>query len=152
MKIGDTLPNFSAKTDNDILVTDETYKSGKVVFYFYPKDDTPGCTKEACDFRDSFEAYKQAGITVVGISKDGSVSHKKFKDKYNLPFTLITDEEADMCKKFEIWGEKSFMGKVFLGINRATFLVVDGKIKHIWHNVKVNGHVEEVLKMAKDFT
>lgn len=151
MKIGDNLPSFTAKTDDGTTVTETTFQNGKYVFYFYPKDDTPGCTKEACDFRDSFDAYGQAGITVIGISKDGGVSHQKFKDKYKLPFTLITDETADLCKKFEIWGEKSFMGKIFIGINRATFLIIDGQIKHVWHNVKVNGHVDDVLKIAKGF-
>lgn len=122
----------------------------KVVLYFYPKDDTPGCTKEACTFRDLKSDFAKAGAIIIGVSKDAEKSHSKFKEKYGLNFDLIADEDGKLCEAFGVWQEKSFMGKKYMGIVRSTFLAdSDGTIKKVWRNLKVDGHMEEVLKEAE---
>lgn len=122
-------------------------KGKKVVVYFYPKDDTPGCTKEACEFRDLQEDFSEVNAVIVGISKDSEASHEKFIAKYGLPFELIADEELELIKAFGAWQEKSMYGRKYMGIQRSTYLLdEDGKVLQIWPKVKVRGHVAEVLK------
>ena len=121
-----------------------------VVIYFYPKDDTPGCTKEACGFRDAFTDFSALNATIVGVSKDTVTKHDKFKAKYELPFHLASDEDGSLCEAYGTWVEKSMYGKKYMGIERATFLIdASGVIQGIWRKVKVNGHVEEVLEASR---
>ncbi len=152
LNIGDTAPDFTLPTDAENKeVTLSKLRGKKVVLYFYPKDDTPGCTKEACDFRDNFATFTQQGIDIFGISKDNIKAHKKFKDKYALPFTLLVDAKADVCEAYGVVDKKSMFGKTFLGITRSTFLIDEkGIIRAIWRKVKVPGHVEQVLVSVKN--
>ena len=146
LAIGDKAPDFTLPTDEEKNVTLSQLKGKKVVLYFYPKDNTPGCTKEACDFRDQFAAFKNEGAIVLGISKDSAKAHSKFKQKYALPFTLLVDANADVCEAYGVINKKSLFGKTFLGIQRSTFLIDEkGIIRAIWRKVKVPGHVEQVL-------
>ena len=125
-------------------------KGSPVVLYFYPKDDTPGCTKEACGFRDAFPDFSALNATIVGVSKDTVTKHDKFKAKYELPFHLASDEDGSLCEAYGTWVEKSMYGKKYMGIERATFLIdASGVIQGIWRKVKVNGHVEEVLEASR---
>jgi thioredoxin-dependent peroxiredoxin len=151
LTIGDTAPDFTLPTDEEHKdVTLSTLRGKKVVLYFYPKDNTPGCTKEACDFRDHFADFKKHGIDVFGISKDSSRAHTKFKEKYSLPFTLLVDANADVCEAYGVINKKSLFGKTFLGIQRSTFLIDEkGIIRAIWRKVSVPGHVEQVLDEIK---
>lgn len=147
LKIGDKAPDFTLPTDiENKQITLSALHGKKVILYFYPKDNTPGCTKEACDFRDNFAAFKQAGAEVFGISKDSTKAHSKFKEKYALPFTLLVDANGDVCEAYGVLNKKSLFGKTFLGIERCTFLIDEkGAIESIWRKVKVTGHVEQVL-------
>jgi thioredoxin-dependent peroxiredoxin len=146
LNIGDKAPDFTLETDAGNKITLSKLRGKKVVLYFYPKDNTPGCTKEACDFRDNFAKFKTRGIEIFGISKDNAKNHIKFKEKYALPFTLLVDSNADVCEAYGIINKKSLFGKTFLGIERATFLIDEkGMISAIWRKVKVRGHVEQVL-------
>lgn len=146
LKVGDQAPDFTLLTDQEEKVSLTSLRGKKVVLYFYPKDNTPGCTRESCDFRDQFAVFKKHGAEVFGISKDSAKSHTKFKEKYALPFTLLVDDNADVCEAYGVVDKKSMFGKTFLGITRSTFLIDEqGKIKAIWRKVKVTGHVEEVL-------
>ena len=121
-----------------------------VVLYFYPKDDTPGCTTEACGFRDGAAAFKKLKAQVVGVSKDSVARHDKFKAKYELNFTLVSDEDGKVCEKYETWIEKSLYGRQYMGIDRATFLIDgEGVVRRIWRKVKVAGHVDEVQEALK---
>jgi thioredoxin-dependent peroxiredoxin len=151
VNIGDQAPDFTLPTDAEgTEVTLSKLKGEKVILYFYPKDNTPGCTKEACDFRDNFVQFKAKGIKVFGISKDNSKSHTKFKEKYSLPFTLLVDSNADVCEAYGVIDKKSLFGKTFLGIKRTTFFIDEkGIIRSIWRKVKVLGHVEQVLNEVK---
>ena len=150
LKVGDKAPDFSLPSDGDGSVSLSKLRGKNVVLYFYPRDDTPGCTKEACQFRDAASQYKKADAVVIGVSKDSVASHDKFKKKYELPFALGSDKELTTAKAYGVWVEKSFMGRKFMGMERATFLI-DGKgvIRNIWHKVKVPGHDDEVLKAVK---
>ncbi|MGB0683753.1 MAG: thioredoxin-dependent thiol peroxidase [Magnetovibrionaceae bacterium] len=149
LEIGDTIPSFDLPTDSEGRVSDADLKGKKVVLYFYPKDDTPGCTKEAQAFRDSLADFEAAGVEIYGVSKDKPAKHDKFKAKYDLPFTLISDEEGTLCEAFGVWVEKSMYGRKYMGIERSTFLIDGGEVKTIWRKVKVNGHAEAVLAEAK---
>lgn len=151
LNIGDQAPDFTLPTDmENTSITLSKLRGKKVVLYFYPKDNTPGCTKEACDFRDNFNLFKQQGIEVLGISKDSAKAHTKFKEKYTLPFTLLVDANADVCEAYGVVNKKSLFGKTFLGIQRSTFLIDEkGIIIGIWRKVKVSGHVEQVLNESK---
>lgn len=146
LTVGDKAPDFTLPSDAEKIISLKELRGKDVLLYFYPKDNTPGCTKEACDFRDHFEQFKKKGIQIFGISKDSAKSHKKFKEKYALPFTLLVDQNADVCEAYGVINKKSLFGKTFLGIERATFLI-DGKgiIRAIWRKVKVPQHVEQVL-------
>lgn len=149
LDIGDKLPAFKAETAEG-PISNKDLKGSKVVIYFYPKDDTPGCTTEACEFRDNLPKFKKMNAKVYGVSKDSIKSHEKFAGKYELPFTLISDESGEMCAAFGTWVEKSMYGKKYMGIERATFLADDkGVIREIWRSVKAKGHAEEVLAAVK---
>jgi peroxiredoxin Q/BCP len=144
--IGDKAPNFTLTSDTEQPITLSQLRGKKVVLYFYPKDHTPGCTKQACDFRDSFARFQQHHIEVFGISKDSAKTHTKFKEKHTLPFTLLVDANADVCEAYGVINKKSLFGKTFLGIQRSTFLIdEEGVIRAMWRKVKVPGHVEQVL-------
>uniref|UniRef100_A0A7C4Q4S8 thioredoxin-dependent peroxiredoxin n=1 Tax=Bellilinea caldifistulae TaxID=360411 RepID=A0A7C4Q4S8_9CHLR len=122
------------------------YRGRPVVLYFYPKDDTPGCTKEACSFRDDYSVYEEAGVVILGVSPDSPKSHAKFKEKYNRPFTLLADEEHRVCELYGAWGRKKFMGREYDGVLRTTFVIsADGTILRVFPDVKPEGHSKEVL-------
>ena len=149
LKIGDKVPSFKGQTA-DGPVSSKDFAGSNVVLYFYPKDDTPGCTVEACAFRDNLPKFKKMNAKVYGVSKDDVKSHVKFTEKYELPFTLISDDDGSICEKFDTWIEKSMYGRKYMGIERATFLIdKEGVIRHIWRPVKVKNHVEEVLEEVK---
>jgi peroxiredoxin Q/BCP len=146
LKVGDQAPAFTAATNGGGTVSLADYAGKHVVLYFYPKDDTPGCTKEACAFRDQFAAFKQKGAVVLGVSPDPVKSHDKFAAKFKLPFTLLADDEKKIVQDYGVWGEKTFMGRKYLGVFRVTFLIgPDGVIKNIWPAVKPEEHAAEVL-------
>jgi peroxiredoxin Q/BCP len=147
LKVGDLAPDFTLPTDQENKAIQLSELRGKkVVLYFYPKDNTPGCTKQACDFRDNFAILQKQGVEVLGVSKDSTKNHSKFKEKYTLPFTLLVDANADVCEAYGVINKKSLFGKTFLGIQRSTFLIDEsGIIRAIWRKVKVPGHVEQVL-------
>ena len=146
LKAGDVAPKFSVETSGggEILLADCLGQN--VILYFYPRDDTPGCTKEACAFRDAFADFQKQGAVVFGVSPDSVKSHDKFVEKFKLPFMLLADEDKKIVEAYGVWGEKSFMGKKYLGVFRVTFLIgPDGKIKKIWPAVKPEEHAAEVL-------
>jgi len=148
--IGDEAPDFTLPTDGNGTVTLSELRGKSVVLYFYPKDDTSGCTAQACGFRDSFPDYRGASATVIGISRDSVASHDKFKKKHELPFTLASDEAGEVCERYGVWVEKSMYGRKYMGIDRSTFLIgPDGVVRGAWRKVKVPGHVAEVLKAAR---
>ena len=147
LKIGDKAPDFSLISDEGKNVSLKDLKGKKIVLYFYPKDDTSGCTAEACSFRDNIKVIEKKNAVVIGVSKDNTSSHQKFKKKYSLPFTLLSDENLDMLKDYEVWKEKSMYGKKYMGIERTTYIIDEkGKIQYIFNKVKVQGHTEEILK------
>ena len=144
--VGDKAPDFSMATDGGGTVTLTGLKGKKVVLYFYPKDDTPGCTKEACAFRDAMPDFSGIDAEIIGVSKDPVSKHDKFKAKHNLPFTLASDEESDVCERFGVWVEKNMYGKKYMGVERSTFIIdEDGILLEILRKVKVDGHVQSVL-------
>jgi peroxiredoxin Q/BCP len=146
LKVGDVAPKFTATTSGGGKISLADYLGQHVILYFYPRDDTPGCTKEACAFRDQFADFKKKGAVVLGVSIDPVKSHDKFVAKFKLPFTLVADEDKKIVETYGVWGEKSFMGRKYLGIHRVTFLIgPDGKIKKIWPLVKPEAHAAEVL-------
>jgi len=146
LKEGDVAPKFSVATSGGGKISLADFKGRNVILYFYPRDDTPGCTKEACAFRDYFADFKKSGAVVFGVSTDSVKSHDKFVEKFKLPFTLLADENKKIVEAYGVWGEKSFMGRKYLGTNRVTFLIgPDGKIKKIWPLVKPEEHAAEVL-------
>lgn len=150
LKIGDSAPDFKLPTDGNGEISLKGLKGQKVVVYFYPKDDTPGCTKEACGFKDSMAAFNKIGAQVIGISKCSVAKHEKFKEKYALNFPLASDENSDVCERYGVWVEKSMYGRTYMGIERATFLIDEnGKIEQIWRKVKVPGHVDAVMDAIK---
>ena len=151
LKTGDKAPAFTMKTDGDGKVSLSSLKGKTVVLYFYPKDDTSGCTAEACGFRDDQAAFNKLDAVVIGVSRDSVASHDKFKKKYDLTFQLGSDETGKVTEDYGVWVEKSMYGKKYMGIERATFLI-DGKgvIRQIWRKVKVPGHVDEVKKAIKE--
>ena len=150
LAVGDALPDFTLPRDGGGEVSALTMPAKKLVLYFYPKDDTPGCTKEAIGFTEHVEAFRAAGAEILGVSKDGVKKHDKFIAKHELGIALASDEESDFCERMGVWVEKNMYGKKYMGIERATFLVgPDGKIAEIWRKVKVPGHVEAVLDAVK---
>lgn len=150
ISIGQSAPAVSLPRDGGETVTLSDLKGQNVVLFFYPRDDTSGCTKEAIGFTESVDAFKAANTVIIGVSKDSIAKHDKFRDKHSLGVALLSDEDGDVCERFGVWVEKSMYGKKFMGIERATFLIdADGKIAQIWRKVKVPGHVDAVLEAAK---
>ena len=146
LRVGDPAPAFSAATNGGGRVSLADYLGRNVILYFYPKDDTPGCTKEACAFRDGFAQFQQKGAVILGVSPDPVKSHDQFVAKFELPFNLLADADKAIATAYGVWGEKSFMGRKYLGNHRVTFLIgPDGKIKQIWPEVKPTEHAAEVL-------
>ena len=143
---GKPAPDFELQTDTGESVRLSDFRGKPVVLYFYPKDDTPGCTAEACEFRDSYETYRQRGVEILGVSPDDVASHEKFKSKYKLPFTLLADPEHKTAEAYGVWGERSFAGKKYMGINRSTFLIdEEGKVARAMIGIKPAGHAAAVL-------
>jgi peroxiredoxin Q/BCP len=146
-KAGTKAPRFSLPDQRGQVVSLADFSGQPLIVYFYPKDDTPGCTKEACGFRDDWDAFEAAGIAVIGISPDSAASHAKFRDKYDLPFTLLADEDHAVCEAYGVWGTKKFRGREYMGVKRTTFVIDgDGKIGHVYENVKPSGHSQELLE------
>jgi peroxiredoxin Q/BCP len=146
LKEGDKAPDFSTTDAQGNTVKLSDFRGKKLVLFFYPKDNTPGCTKEACSFRDAFAGFKRRGIEVLGVSLDSEASHRKFAEKYELPYNLLADTDRSVSEAYGTYGQKQFMGRKFMGINRMTFLIdEDGKIKKIFGKVKPEGHADEVL-------
>ncbi len=143
------LPVFSLQDGNNNSITNDDLSSGIAVLYLYPRDNTPGCTLEAKDFRDEYDRFKELGAEVYGLSKDSVASHEKFCTKYELPFPLISDPNAELIEALGGWKEKSMYGKTFMGIERSTFVIKDGEIVKEWRKVKVKNHVNEVLDFIK---
>jgi peroxiredoxin Q/BCP len=147
LKEGDPAPGFTAGTSGGGTLSLNELKGKSVILYFYPKDDTSGCTKEACGFRDHFSEFRKKGAVILGVSTDSVKSHDKFVNKYKLPFTLLADEDKKIVEAYGVWGEKSFMGRKYKGTYRVTFLIgPDGRIKKIWPKVKPEEHPDEVLQ------
>ncbi len=146
LKVGQTAPDFMLKDQSGTSHTLSAYRGQWVLVYFYPKDDTPGCTTEACGIRDHFSEFKKLKAVVLGVSADSVESHKKFADKFTLPFPLLADDQKQVVQAYGVWGEKSFMGKTYLGINRSSFLIdPKGKIAKIYPKVKPDEHTQEIL-------
>lgn len=143
---GDQAPQFNALTQDGITVSLADLRGKHVVLYFYPRDDTPGCTKEACGFRDAFSELRKKAAVILGVSTDSAKAHAKFAAKYKLPFSLLVDKDKQIVNAYGVWGEKRFMGRKYQGTHRVTFLIgPDGKIKRIWPGVKPEEHAQEVL-------
>jgi peroxiredoxin Q/BCP len=147
LKQGDPAPDFTALTHDGSTVSLSALKGKHVILYFYPRDDTPGCTKEACAFRDEFAAFKKHGVALLGVSTDPVKAHEKFAAKYKLPFQLLADEDKKIVQAYGVWGEKSFLGRKYLGTHRVTFLIgPDGRIQKTWPAVTPADHAKEVLE------
>jgi peroxiredoxin Q/BCP len=150
IETGERAPEFDLRTAGGGRARLADFKGKPVVVYFYPKDDTPGCTKEAQGFADAYPEFQAAGVAVVGISKDSAASHDRFKAKYDLPFTLASDEHGGVVEAYGSWVEKSMYGKSYMGVDRSTFLIDgDSTVRNVWRKVKVPGHVAEVLAAAR---
>jgi thioredoxin-dependent peroxiredoxin len=148
---GNLAPDFILTDDSGATRRLSDYRGQNVVLYFYPKDDTPGCTTEACNFRDDYSEFVNAGVNILGVSPDSPKSHAKFKQKYQLPFPLLADEDHAICESYGVWGQKKFMGREYMGVLRTTFLISpDGKIKKVFENVKPSDHSAEVLAALKE--
>ncbi len=146
LKEGDLAPEIISKDQNGNEFKLSSLKGKKVVLYFYPKDDTPGCTKQACNLRDNYSELKKEGYEVIGVSADKEAKHQKFISKYDLPFTLLADEQKEVIEKFDAWGLKKFMGREYMGIIRKTFVIdEEGKIEKIIEKVKTNDHTAQIL-------
>ncbi|RZK54096.1 MAG: thioredoxin-dependent thiol peroxidase [Pedobacter sp.] len=149
-KVGDKAPEFTSKDQNGNEVSLAQFKGQKVVLYFYPKDSTPGCTAEACDFRDNYQGLKKEGIEVLGVSVDDEKSHQKFITKYDLPFTLLADTDKNIVEAYGVWGEKNMYGKKYMGTNRTTFIIdEEGNIAHVISKVDTKAPTAQVLELLK---
>jgi peroxiredoxin Q/BCP len=147
IKEGDAAPDFESRDAEGNRVKLSDLRGQKVVLYFYPKDDTPGCTKEACSFRDSHTAFEREGIKVLGVSLDDERSHRKFAEKFRLPFTLVADTDHSVADRYGVYGEKQFMGRKYMGVSRKTFLIDErGRVKKVFDKVNVEEHADEVLR------
>jgi thioredoxin-dependent peroxiredoxin len=143
---GELAPDFTLTSDSGEAVTLSSFRGRPVVLYFYPKDDTPGCTTQACGIRDSYEDFEQNGAVVLGVSPDEESSHVKFKQKYGLPFTLLADPEHEVADQYGVWGERKYMGKTYWGVERSTFLIDEnGRVSKVMRRVKPDSHAEQVL-------
>ena len=146
LSVGGMAPDFSVPDAEGTVHALSGYRGKRVLLYFYPKDDTPGCTKQACAIRDALPDFKKLGVTVLGLSVDAPKKHAKFAEKYGLPFTLLSDENKEVVGKYGVWAKKKFMGREYMGTLRTSFLIgPDGKIERIYENVKPEAHAEEVL-------
>ena len=146
LSVGDAAPDFTLPDADGNPISLSDFKGQKVVLYFYPKDDTPGCTKEACGFRDAQDDYMEANAVVIGVSPDSEKSHQRFRDKYDLPFLLLADPERQAIEGYDVWKEKNMYGKKYMGVERSTFIIdEDGILLEILRKVKVDGHVQSVL-------
>ena len=146
LKEGDAAPDFSASNEKGQTVRLADYKGKKLVLYFYPKDDTPGCTAQACSLRDSYGAFQAKGYEILGVSPDSVKKHVKFQEKFNLPFALLSDEDHAVSLVYGVWGEKKFMGRAYMGIHRTTFVIDEnGKIERIIAKVDTGNHSEQVM-------
>ena len=153
LAVGDTAPAFSLKTIGGETVTRSQFLGQRVVLYFYPKDDTPGCTKEACSFRDTLSQFTQENAVVLGVSRDDAASHQRFTDKFHLTFPLLSDPDASVCKAYGVYTQKSMYGRTYWGIERTTFIIdATGTIAAIFPKVSVNGHTGEVLQTLRSST
>ncbi len=147
LEVGDKAPDFRASDQDGETVSLKDLRGRKVVLYFYPKDDTPGCTKEACSFRDGFSKFRRRKIEVLGVSVDDEKSHKKFAEKFDLPFRLLADPERRIVRDYGVWGEKSLYGRKYMGTNRVTYVIDEtGKIAGVWPKVKPDGHADQILE------
>jgi thioredoxin-dependent peroxiredoxin len=143
---GKSAPEFELESDSGETVRLSDLRGRPVVLYFYPKDDTPGCTTEACEFRDAYDVFRERGVEILGVSPDDVRSHEKFKTKYELPFTLLADPDHKVAEAYGVWGERSFAGKKYMGINRSTFVIdEDGNIARAMMGIKPAGHAAQVL-------
>jgi len=150
LKIGDPVPSWSGKNENGERLSSEDFTRKKTAIYFYPKDNTPGCTNQACNIRDNYSVLGKEGIHIIGVSADSEKMHQKFIEKQSLPFPLIADEDKSMTKTFGVWGEKNFMGRTYDGIHRTTFLInEEGKIIDIIEKPKTTAHAQEILESFK---
>jgi peroxiredoxin Q/BCP len=150
LNVGDAAPYFAIADDQGKTHSLKDYRGKSVILYFYPKDNTPGCTTEACDFRDNFSRLKSKGVVVLGVSPDSEKSHQNFKGKFELPFPLLVDSDKKLCQAYGVWKEKSMYGRKYMGVERTTLLIdAEGKIARVWRKVKVPGHAEEVLMAVK---
>jgi peroxiredoxin Q/BCP len=150
LEAGKKAPGFTAPTDGGEKLKLSDLKGRKVVLYFYPKDDTPGCTKEAVEFTAAKSAFDKAGAVIVGVSPDTTAKHEKFKDKHSLDVILVSDEDRKICEAYGVWVEKKNYGRTYMGVERSTFLIDEkGKLAKIWRKVRVKGHVEQVLASAQ---
>ena len=151
IEVGKKAPDFKLKDQDGKTISLSDYKGKNVVLYFYPKDDTPGCTKEACSFRDELPRFGKIDAVILGVSPDSVDSHKKFAQKFELPFTLLSDENKKVVEAYDVWKEKNNYGKKYMGVERTTYLIdKEGKIKKIFNKVKVDGHSEEVMKALQN--
>lgn len=149
---GQPAPHFMLFDQDGQQVSLASLRGSKLILYFYPKDDTPGCTKEACSFRDAKQQFEETGARIFGVSPDTVASHRKFADKYGLPFTLLADPEKQTCEAYGVWKEKNMYGKKSMGVERTTFLIdSDGVVRKIFPRVRVDGHIERVLKALESF-
>ena len=150
VEVGALAPEFSLLDENKQNHNLQDYNGQTVLLYFYPKDDTPGCTTEACNFRDNYSAYQEAGVVILGVSPDPPKKHTKFKEKYHLPFTLLADTDHQVCDLYGVWGPKKFMGREYEGVHRTTFLIgPDGVILQVFENVKPAKHSAEILTLLQ---
>jgi|TARA_B100001245_G_scaffold82360_1_gene59151 peroxiredoxin Q/BCP len=151
VSLGKAIPDFKGRITNELIIKFSDYKGQNIVIYFYPKDNTPGCTKEGEDFRDYFEDFKKNNTIIIGVSRDSVASHDKFTCKYNFPFQLISDEDEKVCKLFDVIKEKNMYGRKYMGIERSTFLINhEGTLVNEWRKVRVKGHVEKVLEALNE--
>jgi peroxiredoxin Q/BCP len=146
IEAGSPAPDFTLQSDSDETVTLSGLRGKQVVLYFYPKDDTPGCTTQACGIRDAYDEFERAGAVVFGVSPDNEASHVKFRNKYDLPFSLLADTGHKVAELYGVWGEKKYMGRTYLGVSRSTFVIAeDGTVKSVMHDVKPANHADDVL-------
>jgi len=146
LQVGELAPDFTAVATDGSTVALSQFAGRPLVLYFYPKDNTPGCNREACGFRDALSGFKKRGVAVLGVSVDSVTSHKKFAEKFQLPFLLLADVERVLVQAYGVWGEKAFLGRKYLGTHRVTFLIgSDGRIRHIWAKVTPETHAKEIL-------
>jgi thioredoxin-dependent peroxiredoxin len=147
---GKPAPDFELKTDTGDSVKLSDFRGKQVVLYFYPKDDTPGCTTQACGIRDVYGEFQKEGAVVLGVSPDDEKSHVKFKEKYELPFTLLADTDHAVSEEYGVWGEKKYMGRTYMGVERSTFVIdADGNVKRVMHKVKPDSHADDVLETLR---